>query len=84
MPKGAQYIETGILHTNRHGYSLELDGGGTWQLDVLGSPDFYLGKRVTVEGVRSGFNLIDVQDIRLASDPPRKRPRSIWERIVGR
>jgi len=76
-------VETGILRPNRQGYSLELEGGGSWQLDVSGSAKSYAGRRVTVEGIRSGFNLIDVHDIRLAGASRRNRRPSMWERIIG-
>jgi hypothetical protein len=63
MAKGTRYVETGILRPGQWGYSLEMDGGGVWQLDIAGSACRYLGQRVTVEGVRSGFNLMDVDRI---------------------
>lgn len=63
MPKGAWHVETGILRTHRWGYALETDGGGMWQLDLSGSARRYLGMRVTVEGRRSDFNLLDVHRI---------------------
>jgi len=63
MPRGARHIETGTLRPGKWGYSLEVDGGGVWQLDVTGSARRYLGQRVTVEGVRSGYDLLDVERI---------------------
>ena len=61
-------METGILRPGRWGYSLELDGGGVWQLDVAGSARRYLGRRVTVEGTRSGFDLLDVHRMMVADE----------------
>ena len=56
-------METGILRPGQWGYALETDGGGMWQLDLSGSARHYLGRRVTVEGRRSGFDLLDVHRI---------------------
>lgn len=77
MPKGARHIETGILRPGRWGYSLEMDGGGIWELDVTSSPRKLLGQRVTVEGTRAGFNLLDVNRICLGNTPA---PASFIER----
>ena len=52
-----------MLRTRQWGYALETDGGGIWQLDMPGSARRYLGMRVTVEGRRSGFDLLDVHRI---------------------
>lgn len=70
MPRGTRHVETGILRPGKWGYSLEVDGGGVWQLDVPQSARRYVGQRVTVEGVRSGFDLLDVE--RIASDNTNK------------
>lgn len=66
MPRGARHVETGILRPSQYGlYALEMDGGGVWQLDVgWGWKARKLtGQRVTVEGTRAGFNLLDVRQI---------------------
>lgn len=81
MSRGARYVETGILRPGRCGYALEMDGGGMWQLDVTRSARRYLGRRVTVEGTRSGFDLLDVHRIcpgeRLAD-----RSGGCWSRLL--
>lgn len=65
MPQGTRHILTGTLRRTRLGYALEMDGGGVWRLDLgtiwrLGR---YVDRSVTVEGVRSGFDLLDVHRI---------------------
>jgi Protein of unknown function (DUF5818) len=70
MPRGTRHIETGILRPGRWGYSLEMDGGGIWEMDVTRSPRKMLGQRVTVEGTRAGFNLLNVRRVWPAGDPP--------------
>lgn len=74
MPKSTRHIETGILRPGCWGYSLHMDGGGVWELDVTGSARKLLGQRVTVEGTRAGFNLLDVERIYLHDAPPRTSP----------
>lgn len=74
MPRGTRHVETGILRFGTWGYSLEVDDGGVWQLDVTRSPRRYLGQRVTVEGFRSGFDLIDVHRVGPGNTLPRRIP----------
>jgi hypothetical protein len=61
MPKGTRHIITGTLLPGiGHLYFLEVIGGGSWQLDMSRRHDRLIGHLVTVEGVRSGFDLLDV------------------------
>ena len=69
MAKGDHCNVTGILRAGRWGYSLEAEGGGTWRLDVTGSAAKYLDQRVTIQGIRSEFDMIDVYYIHLAAPP---------------
>lgn len=39
------------------------EDGGIWRLDMSGSARRYLGMRVTIEGRRSDFDLLDVNRI---------------------
>ena len=80
MPRGARHVETGILRPGRWGYSLEMDGGGIWQLDVAGSARRYIGQRVMVDGTRSGFDLLDVRTIRPVGQAARP---GLLKRILG-
>ena len=62
MPRGSRHRVTGTLQFNRTRFELHLDGGGCWILDI---PNWrkarqLLGQRVTVEGIRAGFNLLEV------------------------
>lgn len=45
---------------------LQRDDGGRWRLDAGRRADSLLGRRVRVQGTRSGFDLLDVQRIALA------------------
>jgi len=62
MPRGTRHTLTGTLRWTRFGYALEMDDGGIWRLDVGWGwkARRNIGRRVTVEGVRSGFDLLDV------------------------
>lgn len=68
MPRGTRHILTGTLRWTPSGYALEMGGGGVWRLDlgIFWRVRRYVDRRVTVEGVRSGFDLLDVH--RLVSD----------------
>lgn len=57
---GSRHRVTGILLDSARGLVLEVDGGGVWALDAHGSARKLLGRRVTVEGTRSGFDRLDV------------------------
>ncbi len=60
MPMGKRYRVTGLLLTSARGYILEVDGGGIYALDPDRPVRDLLGRCVTVEGVRSGFDRLDV------------------------
>lgn len=72
MSKGAIHRETGILRRASIGYALEMDGGGRWMLDVSGSVRKLIGKRVTIEGKRMGFDLIHVERVWFVGKPWRR------------
>ena len=78
MPKGTIHRETGILRRAALGYALEMDGGGRWMLDINGRVKKLIGKRVTVEGKRMGFDLIFVDRIWFEGKLQRK---SWWGRL---
>ena len=64
MPLGKFYRETGMLLLQRGGLILQRDGGGRWRLACDQNVAGLLGSRVTVEGVRSKFDVIDVSRIK--------------------
>lgn len=61
MPMGSRHRVTGRLMRSRRGLVLEVDDGGVYALDVDRPAEDLLGRRVTVEGVRSGFDRLDVE-----------------------
>lgn len=65
---GTHHRETGLLMMEGRGYELHVDGGGVWALDFNRSQKALLGRRVTVEGTRGGFDLLNVRTIEVATD----------------
>lgn len=59
--KGARYRLEGLLLDSRRGPVLQMDDGGVWALETNADASLMLGQRVTVEGVRSGFDRLDVE-----------------------
>lgn len=82
MPRGSQHILTGTLCWTPRGYALQMDDGGQWRLDLTGRADRYIDQRVTVEGTRSGFDLLDVHRIGLGDRLPPKRMTSLKTMIA--
>ncbi|WP_302050499.1 DUF5818 domain-containing protein [Sphingobium chlorophenolicum] len=80
MPRGTRHVLIGTLRRTRFGHVLEMDGGGVWQLDASWSAaKRHCNQRVTVEGTRSGFDLLDVDrimpvDQATANQPDRRHP----------
>lgn len=63
MPMGTRHAATGRLRRAGCLWALDVDGGGTWRLDGAPGIDEWVGRRVTVEGVREGFDLLAVDRI---------------------
>jgi hypothetical protein len=57
---GTRYRLEGLLLDSRRGPVLQMDDGGVWALDTDADVRLMLGQRVTIEGVRSGFDRLDV------------------------
>lgn len=58
---GTRYRLAGLLLTSARGLVLQMNDGGVWALDIDSRAQSYAGRRVVIEGVRSGFNRIDVE-----------------------
>lgn len=87
MPKGTRHTVTGILNWDDRQFMHRLDvtGGGYWFADMPYRTRHLLGREITVEGVRSGFNVLDVVFV-IAVDGTPTRPRRFawpWRRCVS-
>lgn len=60
---GTRHRLTGRLMASHRGLVLQVDDGGEFALDAARSARRLLGLRVTVEGIRAGFDPIEVESI---------------------
>lgn len=58
---GTRYRLEGLLLTSKRGLILHIDDGGVWALAASPELQVQAGQRVVVEGIRSGFDRIDVE-----------------------
>lgn len=66
MPRGTIHTDSGLLIDKGHALYLHRDGGGHWRLDAVSSKARkWVGRRVTLEGERDGFDLLAVRKIDL-------------------
>lgn len=60
MSIGSHHRLEGLLMTSGRGLLLSLADGGIWALDADANANQFLGQHVIIEGIRSGFDRIDV------------------------
>lgn len=60
MPTGSRHRLVGLLLSSARGPLLQLDDGGAYALDLDDEVRNLIGRRVVVEGIRSGFDRLDV------------------------
>lgn len=60
MPLGSKHDEQGMLLREGRDLVLMRDDGGRWRLDADPGADKLLGRRVRVEGARTGFDILSV------------------------
>jgi hypothetical protein len=63
MPIGSKHDETGLLLREGQFLILQRDVGGRWRLSADLGTERMLGQRVRIQGIRSGFDLLDVTRI---------------------
>lgn len=68
MPLGTSHVETGWLRDLNGERALHRDDGGRWRLEmsllVRWRSRNLVGKRVQIVGVRDGFDLLAVREVR--------------------
>lgn len=84
MPMGTRHVVIGTLRMTPLGPVVEMEGGGRWQVDLPGRWRRHLGRRVEVEGVRAGFDLLAVERITVRDgDATPARPVGGWRRWLA-
>lgn len=80
MPIGTRYTVTGELRWDKrnHIHRLDVGGGAFWYVDICGRNRHLIGQRVTVEGTRSGFNLLDVDRVTAINGTPAPPTKKSW------
>lgn len=63
MPLGTTHVEEGLLQLDKDRLMLRLDGGGRWRLSADATAYPLAGGRVRINGVRIGFDLLDVRNV---------------------
>ena len=78
MPRGTRHELTGLLLRDGPTLFLRVDGGGEWRLDAPAHAWCLVGRRVSVTGMRDGFDLLGVQHLQVceAGSGPRAAVRS--------
>lgn len=79
MPRGTRHELTGLLLRQGTTLVLRVDGGGEWRLDAPTHAWRLVGRRVSVTGVRDGFDLLGVGrlDLCKGESGPRGEARSL-------
>jgi hypothetical protein len=63
MPVGSTHVLEGVLLIRGASVVLRVDDGGQWRLRCNPRATEFVGQRVAVEGLRIGFDLLDVRKI---------------------
>jgi Protein of unknown function (DUF5818) len=63
MPRGTTHIIEGLLLEGAIYPTLLPDSGGQWQLDLTWNYHKLINRRVRIEGIRSGFDMLDVTKV---------------------
>jgi hypothetical protein len=69
MSIGDRHRLSGTLLTAKRGPILQIADGGVWALDIDHDHLNLIGRRVTIEGTRSGFDRLAVDWIVLEAPP---------------
>ena len=85
MPRGTRHVVTGTLRRSTLGPVVEMDDGGRWQVDIDGRWRRHLGRRVRIEGVRTGFDLLAVERMIVEDDGGRSPAPPVrgWRQWFG-
>lgn len=65
MPRGTTHSIDGLLVTGSPYPLLRPDNGGAWRLDLPAKFRSLFDRRVRIEGIRCGFDMLDVTKVTL-------------------
>lgn len=83
MPLGTLHTVEGIIkRKDRFRFVIAVRGGGEWELELSGRLMRYIDCPVTIEGVRTGFNRLEV--VRIKRDGEDWPPEQSWTRWFDR
>jgi hypothetical protein len=82
MPLATLHTVEGIVRREPRRFILAVHGGGEWELEPSGRLSRYLDCPVTIEGVRTGFNRLEV--VRIKRDGEEWPPSQSWTRWFNR
>lgn len=68
MPLGTLHTARGIVRREPHRFILAVHDGGEWELEPNRHVARHVGRAVVVEGVRTGFNRLEVVRIKLEGE----------------
>jgi hypothetical protein len=74
MPLGTLHTIEGTIGRDKHNHVLAVHGGGEWKLEHDRRLPKYVDASVTVEGVRTGFNRLEVVRIKRDGEEWPARP----------
>lgn len=83
MPRGLRHELTGMLLHDRGQLCLRVDDGGTWCLQTDPDACRLVGRHVSLEGIRIGFDLLDVEAVWPAGEAKPEPQRSWLRRLFG-
>lgn len=79
MPLGTLHTIEGMIRLGKRYYVLEVHDGGEWQLEDDRRLPKHVDASVVVEGVRTGFNRLEVVRIkRVGEEWPAKPTWTMW------
>ncbi|MXP41588.1 hypothetical protein GRI75_08025 [Altererythrobacter soli] len=86
MPLGTSHTVEGVVRRpERMRFVIALFEGGEWELELSGRLPRYVDQAVTIEGIRSGFNRLDVVRIKPHGEEwPERSWSDRWRRLLER
>lgn len=82
MPLGTLHTIEGVIRREPKRIVIEVNGGGVWELEPSRIVTRHIDQSVTLEGVRTGFDRLEV--VRIKRDGEEWPPEQSWTRWFER